>query len=340
MEPNNPFDSPCFWVAFAFVWGSIWGSFLNVVIYRLPRGLSLVTPGSSCPSCGHMISWYENVPLVSWLLLRGRCRACGDRISRRYFFVEGLTGLLCAALFAKLAYGDLAGEQVTAAFLPFGFFFVFICAVIAISFIDLELTLIPDILTLPTAVLGVVAAFVIPETGSYAQLHPNLTWIDSVLGALTGFGFLFAVYLGYRLLTGRVGMGGGDFTMIAMIGAFLGWRALPFVFFFASVQGLMLAILAAFWERTVGRKGKVLLRGAHRPEFWDERQQEGTEPECHQVDPDSAPGESNDGNETTGNLEDEKFGRLAVPFGPFLGLASIEFLFVGEVVEQFLFMGV
>ena len=338
MEPNNPLNSPCFWVAFAFVWGSIWGSFLNVVIYRLPKGLSLVSPRSSCPSCGHMITWHENVPIFSWLLLRGRCRSCSTKISPRYVLVEVMTGLLCAGLFAKLAYGDLAGEPVTTAFLPFAFFFLFVCSVIAISFIDLELTLIPDILTLPTAVLGLVAAFVIPNTGSYVDLHPNLTWLESVLGASIGFGFLFAVFMGYRLLTGRVGMGGGDFTMIAMIGAFLGWRSLPFIFFFASVQGLLLALLAVAWERTVGREGKMLLRGAHRPEFWEEREDENAEPGSQEEDPAPEDEESTDEVAETEALEDERFGRLAIPFGPFLGLASIEFLFVGEFVERLLFM--
>ena len=336
---EKPFDNPCYWVFVAFVWGAIWGSFLNVVVHRLPRGQSLVKPRSACPSCGHMILWYENVPLVSWVALRGRCRSCGTRISFRYFFVEALTGGLCAALFAKLAYGDLAAESVTAVFLPFGFFFFFVCAVIAISFIDLELTLIPDALTLPTAVLGLVAAVVIPQGGAYAQLHPNLTWLDSVLGAVVGFGFLFLLFWGYRLITGRVGMGGGDFTMIAMIGAYLGWKSLPFVFFLASIQGLLLAMLAAAWERVAGEKGAVLLRGAHRPEFWEDRESVEGELSSDEPDGDRKEREPDRGGEVSANPDDEKFGRLAIPFGPFLGLAAIEFLFFGKLMEEFLFAG-
>lgn len=319
-----PVVTPGFLGAWAFVWGCIWGSFLNVVIHRLPRGQNLAKPRSSCPSCGHMIVWFENVPLLSWIALRGKCRKCKTSISPRYFLVEGLTGVLSLGLFLKL-YGSLLDPSAAEFILPFMFFFVFICAVISIAFIDLELTVIPDALTLPTLVLGIVAAFVVGDGEAYAFLHPNPTLLDSVIGAVAGFGFLFSVFLGYRLVTGRIGMGGGDFTMVGMIGAFLGWQSLPFVFFFASTQGLVFAVGAAIYEK-LAPGNEVLLRGVHKPEYWE----------------DPSPGEELEGSSESGSsdalltAENDGFGKLGIPFGPFLGLAAIEYIFFGGWAQRIL----
>ena len=316
---------------FSFVWGAVWGSFLNVVIHRVPRDMSLVKPRSQCPSCGHQIRWFENVPLLSWLALRGRCSQCKTPISARYFLVELLTGCLSLALFLKLAHVELEGQPVEVIALPFLLLFLFVCAVISVSFIDLELTLIPDVITIPTAILGIIVGFVIPETEVYSALYPNPTWLGALIGAAVGSGFLLLVFLGYRAVTGRIGMGGGDFTMMAMLGAFLGWKALPLLLLLASTQGLVLALVAAGVEKLRGEKGGVLLRGVHRPEFWEDRPL-----------PEDTPSENDDGNgeDAEGDPEDEHFGRMGIPFGPFLGLAALEILYFGATLEGILFGGI
>jgi len=271
-----------------------------------------------------MIVWFENIPLLSWVALRGRCRKCKTSISGRYFLVEALTGVLSLGLFLKL-YDTLLEPSAADFLLPFMFFFVFICAVISIAFIDLELTVIPHALTLPTLLLGLIAAYVVGDGEAYAFLHPNPSLVDSIAGAVAGFGFLFAVFFGYRLVTGRIGMGGGDFTMVGMIGAFLGWQSLPFVFFFASTQGLVFALGAAVYEK-LGPGQKVLLRGVHKPEYWEdpvpgEQTDPAPEAEASEEDPDA---------------EEEGFGKLGIPFGPFLGLAAIEYLFFGSWAQRLL----
>ncbi len=329
-------DDTTLYAVFAFVWGAMWGSFLNVVIHRVPRGQSVVHPGSRCPGCERPIPWYDNVPLLSWLLLRGRCRRCGTRIAFRYFAVELLTALLALGLFLHVR--GAAGpypDWGTVAVL-FLFLFAFVCAVVAVSIIDLELTLIPDVLTLPTAVVGVVGWALIPRWLSLPDLHPWLGWLDSLLGAVGSVAFLAAIFFGYKAATGRVGLGGGDFTMIAMIGAFLGWRALPFVFFLASVQGLLFAAGALLVEKVRGDRGGVLLRGVDDPAFWEAREAGERLPAPVRAEP-AAGGEGADGGEPAPAEEDVAFGRMAIPFGPFLGLAALEHLFLGALLEAFIY---
>jgi len=200
----------------AFFVGLAVGSFLNVCIVRLPAGQSIVSPPSHCPHCGTPIRPRDNIPLLSYVLLGGRCRACRSRISVRYPVVEALTGVL----FAITAYWVGPVPQML-------LYWAFLSALIVITFIDLDHQIIPDAISVPGIVVGVLAAV----------LGYGPSWSDSVIGALVGGGILYSVAVGYHALTGREGMGGGDIKLLAMIGAFLGWRGVLVTLIFGSLTG-------------------------------------------------------------------------------------------------------
>ncbi|MGH8692509.1 MAG: prepilin peptidase [Burkholderiales bacterium] len=240
------------WVAL--VLGLCVGSFLNVVIHRLPKMLerewraecaelagqpapqepaegrvyNLVTPRSACPACGHRIPAWENVPLVSWIALRGRCSACNSRISFRYPLVEALAGL--GAAYAAWRFGASAAALGAA---------LFVWLTIALAFIDQQTGLLPDSLTLPFVWLGLLLNL----SNAFVPLH------DAVIGAAAGYLSLWLVYWGYKLLTGKEGMGYGDFKMNAAVGAFLGWKMLPLVILLSSLVGLAFGALQMFTAR-------------------------------------------------------------------------------------------
>lgn len=205
----------------AFVLGAVVGSFLNVCICRMPKDESVAFPPSHCPVCSCTIRWYDNVPLISYLVLRGRCRGCGTRISPQYPVVELLNGLLTLALFLRF------GPTFT-----FLVFFLFTSALVVITFIDLEHQIIPDEISLSGIVLGFLFSFFLP----------GHTWLDSLAGILLGGGSLLLVAYGYHWLTGKEGMGGGDIKLLAMMGAFLGWKSVPFIIFASSLVGSVVGI--------------------------------------------------------------------------------------------------
>ena len=194
-----------------FLFGAVVGSFLNVCIVRIPRGDSIVNPPSHCPDCKTAIRFYDNIPLVSYVALLGRCRSCGERISSRYFFVELLMGSLAVALHYQFGLS-----------LAFLVSFIFVAALIVISFIDLDVRIVPDVISLPGIVAGlvfsVVARYVINDP---FELIPSP--LSALIGILVGGGFLLALAWAYEAFTGVEGMGGGDIKLLAMIGAFLGW---------------------------------------------------------------------------------------------------------------------
>lgn len=218
---------------FAAIFGALVGSFLNVVILRLPEeGESVVFPPSHCPQCQAMISWYDNIPLVSFLLLGGRCRSCRKPISWQYPLVELMMALLSLALFHRFGLSP-----------TFLVYFVFCAALLAIIFIDLAHQIIPDVISLPGIVTGLAASFFVPGLG----------WQDSALGALLGGGTFYTIAAGYYLFARRAGMGGGDIKLLAMIGAFLGWRALPFVIFASALLGSVIGIGAMIKQKKGGK---------------------------------------------------------------------------------------
>ncbi len=233
-----------------FLFGAVVGSFLNVCIFRIPAGVSVVSPPSRCPACEAPIRWYQNIPILSWLVLGGRCAGCKTAISIRYPLVEALNGALWLLSFH---YFGLA--------LPALIYALFLSALLVITFIDLDHQIIPNVISLPGVIAGFVLSFAVPW----------LPWYDSLLGALLGAGLLGLVAGGYQLLTGREGMGMGDLKLLAMIGAFLGWQSILPVVFIGSLAGTLIGVPL------------MLLKGGD--------------------------------------------GRLALPFGPFLSLGALVYLF-------------
>ncbi|MFI5166454.1 MAG: prepilin peptidase [Thermoanaerobaculales bacterium] len=212
------------WFVFAAVaaYGLVFGSFLNVVIYRLPRGESLLRPRSHCPSCGALIRWFDNVPLLSFLLLGGRCRTCRARISLRYPAVELASGTLAAGVAARFGL-TLVGVEAL----------VFVLLLLPLAAIDLEHHLLPDVLTLPGIALGLAGSF----AGGVAPFS------DALIGAAVGAALPYAVLVAYRRLRGVEGMGLGDVKLLAMIGAFLGWRGMLLSLGIGSTVGASVGIV-------------------------------------------------------------------------------------------------
>ena len=205
----------------ACILGLVLGSFGNVCIHRYLQGTSIVFPGSHCPLCEHKLAWWENIPLLSYVLLRGRCRQCQAAIHWRYPLVEALSGLWAVAL--ALKFGP---DSAFIVYLLFGHI------LIVISFIDLEIFILPDIYTLPASAAALLAAV----------FFLDLTWSTSLIGALAGSGAFLAIQKSYKWLKGREGLGTGDIKLMFLLGALLGWQALPLVVFMSAVSGLVVSL--------------------------------------------------------------------------------------------------
>ena len=233
---------PAFTSACAAV-GLMVGSFLNVVIHRLPKMLerewqsqcaeltgkepetapryNLIVPGSACPQCGHRIGALENIPILSYLLLRGKCKGCGARISARYPIVEMVSGVLSGYIAWHFGFGLAALGAL-----------LFVWALVALTFIDFDTQLLPDVITLPLLWLGLLLNL----SGTFVVLH------SAVTGAIAGYLALWSVYWLFKLATGKEGMGYGDFKLLAALGAWLGWQILPLVILLSSVVGAAVGI--------------------------------------------------------------------------------------------------
>ncbi len=211
-----------------FLFGLIFGSFANVVIYRLPKGKSLINPGSACPSCGKHILFYDNIPLVSFILLRGKCRFCKKKISARYFLVEMISGILFFLTYLKFGLCE-----------KFFIYTFFIYCLMIVGFIDIDTFLISDVIVLPMIVLGLLFSLV-------PGIHNNLSGISSFLyslfGVILGAGFLIFLSIFGKLVFKKEAMGGGDVKLLAMIGAFLGWKSVCITIFFASLLGTIISL--------------------------------------------------------------------------------------------------
>ena len=245
---------------FVTILGAALGSFLNVLIYRLPEEKSIIFPASNCPHCGKPIRFYDNIPVISFILLKGRCRACRGKISFRYPLVELITAVLSLLLFWKFG--------LTFKYL---FSFIFVCALIVITFIDLDYQIIPDVITLPGIPIFFLAALIVM----------GLRFQDAFLGFLLGGGCLYVIAFVYELVTKREGMGGGDIKLLAMMGAFLGWQSLLFILLVSSLLGAVVGIAV------------MMIKG-----------------------------------------QDMKY---AVPFGPFLSLAAVAYIFFGDTAMRLFF---
>ncbi len=216
--------TPLVLAGFIFLGGLIIGSFLNVCIFRLPRSRSLVFPGSSCPDCNQPIKFYDNIPILSYLWLGGKCRFCGHRISARYPLVELLSGILALALFIRY---DIAWSA--------PILYIFTASLLIITVIDIDHKIIPDSITIPGIPIGFLASFFLP----------HVTWTESLFGIGLGGGSLLVVAVVYEFIAKKEGMGGGDIKLLAMIGGFLGWQGVVFTIFSSSIIGTVVGIFIA-----------------------------------------------------------------------------------------------
>ncbi|MBU0991196.1 MAG: prepilin peptidase [Proteobacteria bacterium] len=216
-----------------FLYGLCIGSFLNVCIFRIPASKSIIFPGSTCPNCNTLLKFYDNIPVLSYLILRGRCRNCHIGISMRYPITELITGV--SALFVYYRFGLSIDGLI---------YFIFISALIVITFIDIDHQIIPDVISLPG----------IPVCILFACILDTMTLKDSLIGVLAGGGSLYAVAWTYKMLTAKEGMGGGDIKLLAMIGALLGWQGVLFTIFAGSAIGTIAGMLTMIYAKTMNMK--------------------------------------------------------------------------------------
>ncbi|WP_233261991.1 A24 family peptidase [Vitiosangium sp. GDMCC 1.1324] len=294
--------------------GLIFGSFLNVVIARLPAGESIVHPRSRCPRCGHQLAWYENIPVFSWLALRGRCSSCGQPISWRYPLIELLTGVLFFACQRRFGWSP---ELVSA--------LVLVLLLVPLSFIDLEHWILPHELTWP----GIAAGVVLSAPIGLERLR------DSVIGAVAGFLIFWGMeWVGEKIFK-KEALGAGDKDLLALLGAFLTWKALLGIIFLSSLQG---AVVGGLMLLIHGRAGP-----APEPEVPGEPPPAATAaPEPPPVGepgaaPEQAGAERAEGEEDGHEEEDDWVpGPTNIPFGPWLSLAALEMMLLGPWLREVL----
>lgn len=222
----------------AVAFGAVWGSFLNVCIARIPRGMSIVSPPSHCFACGARVRARDNIPILSYFILRGRCRSCGVRFSPRHALVEALTGALSALVLWEFVLGSPQlplGVRVA----RYAVYFAFAAVLVALTFIDIDTKRLPDIITLPSVVVFFLGGFATGEVG----------WGERAIGAAGGYLFVRIIADAYYYSTGREGLGLGDGKLLAVMGALLGWKALPPIVCAASLVGILVSIPALLIQR-------------------------------------------------------------------------------------------
>jgi leader peptidase (prepilin peptidase)/N-methyltransferase len=284
-------------VVLAGLWGAIWGSFFNVCVARVPRGLSVVRPGSHCMACGSPVRAADNIPILSYFLLRGRCRSCGVHFSVRYALIELLTALLSAAIFWKFVAADSnAGIAAAVRLARFSLYFAFTGVLIVLAFIDLDTKLLPDIITLPAIPIFFLSAF-----GAH-----DVPCLQRVIGAAAGYLFVRLIADFYYYVLKREGMGLGDGKLLAVIGAVLGWKALPIVIFAGSLLGTLISLPLLIAAR----------RGAP-----------------------AAPASSEASPSSEESPAESSLARVQVPFGPFLAIGALVYLFAGQAILRLLLGG-
>ncbi len=315
------------------------GSFSNVIIYRIPNHMSIAWPPSTCPKCGSRIKPYDNIPVLSWLILRGKCRNCKNPISIQYPVIEFVCALfgffLCYQIFGPFS-DNMEVLTADGVFWRLMVLFfgrcIFLVGCLALAVMDLKTTEIAPEVALPVAAIGVITALVIPETWPFANIVGNIYWLDAVIGGLIGGSIIVLIIGAYFLLTRRIGMGGGDIWMMIMVGACLGWECLPFIFLAASLQGIIAAAIAIALGK---RQQTETQNGLFRNSVIDDIQPESAEQSGSAEEPTSAEAasESQQNTETSDDADaqdDIETGKLAVPFGPFIALAAVEYAFFGQ----------
>jgi leader peptidase (prepilin peptidase)/N-methyltransferase len=300
-----------FLAAVAVSLGLAFGSFLNVVIHRLPRGESMVTPASRCPACGAAIRGYDNIPVVSWLLLRGRARCCGVKVSPRYPLVELIGGLAGWAVLKRVLVEASPDAPIQAALVLFFAYLALCLGLVAAVFIDLEYMLLPDSITLGGAALGLASCFV-----------RGVPFREAVLGAAVGFVVIWLpFYFLYRLVRGHPGMGLGDAKLLMLTGSWFGWKGALFALLAGAVQGTAVAIAL------VAVKGSI-----EEPEAV-KREREELQHELSQLEGDARRELELELSKDPLTAEPQGgFAKARLPFGPFLAMATLEYLFFGEAL--------
>ncbi len=303
--------SPWLLRAFAFAWGALWGSFVNVVVYRVPRGMSVVRPGSHCPACGAPVRPIDNVPLLSWLLLRGKARCCGARISPRYVVVELVGAVVALGIADSLLRGLPWHTSVLRAGAIFLSDFALAMALVAAAFIDAEHMYLPDPITIGGALFGLATPGL-----------RGLTYLDAFAGAAIGFvGVWLPLVVGYKAIRGRAGMGLGDAKLVMLAGAWFGWPGAAFALFTGALQATVAAAVVLV------ARGKI------------------EEPEAVRADREELTRAAAAGDEEAkralaedplGEPPQEGFLAARLPFGPFLCLAIVEWMIAGAWIREWL----
>jgi leader peptidase (prepilin peptidase)/N-methyltransferase len=299
------------WLLYGFTlfFGLIWGSFLNVVIYRVPRGMSVVHPPSRCPACETPIRPWDNVPVFGWLFLRGKARCCGVKVSPRYPLVEAMGGLLSVAIVHVLIMALPPSTSLARAGAIYVADLALALGLVAAAFIDLEHMILPDQITIGGAVLGV-------ATASFR----DMTFLDALLGAGVGFAVVFLPFVViYPMLRGGAGMGLGDAKLLMLAGAWFGWVGAIVVLCAGAVQG------------TLGALAMLLLHGKIEEPEAVRQEREELRAELEKMSPEER-AEAEKELEKDPLMEEagEGLGRARMAFGPFLVLATLEFLFFGR----------
>lgn len=271
----------------AFVWGALWGSFANVVIYRIPRDLSIVKPRSRCGSCETPIAWYDNIPIISFLLLRGHCRHCKATFGIRYLVVELLSGVLCFALYMLTVVTPLMQGGGAEGLFTWQLSFLFCMALLVITYTDLDLWIIPNEVVLPVGVIGLGVAL-------YDSSWMGVEAADAAVAAALGYGLILAVHLVYKKWRGIEAIGLGDGKLLFMVGAFTGTPGLAWTIGAGALQGLLVSVPMLLTGRDVANT--------------DLQEVHGDDPDLGEEDPDAG---------VMG---------VRVPFGPFLALAAFEYV--------------
>jgi len=298
-----------FWAGVAIALGLTLGSFLNVVIHRLPRGENLAYPASRCPACGAPIRAYDNVPILSFVVLRGKARCCKAPISPRYPLTELLGGLCGWASLAKVLAETPLDEPLFRSALLFLSYLSLGLGLIAAVFIDLEFMLLPDEITLGGAALGFATAGL-----------RHVGWVTSLAGAVTGFALVYIPFhVIYRALRGHPGMGLGDAKLLLLAGAWFGWKGAVFSLLVGAVQGTVVALVVLLVKGRIEEPAAVREERALLKQELDALEGEAREERLREMAADPLTAEAEPG-----------IGKARIPFGPFLAIAIVEYLFFGE----------
>ena len=302
--------------AYAIALGLFGGSFLNVVIHRVPRAMSIVRPASHCPACGATLRFYDNVPILSYALLGGKARCCKAKISPRYPLVELVGGLLALAIVEVFVFPLSDETSIGRAAAIFFLYFAFALALVAVAFIDLEHMYVPDAISIGGTIIGIVTF----------SLRPDVDLTSVLLGALVGFAVVWLPFsVLYRLIRGRTGMGLGDAKLVMMAGAWFGYGGAIFALLAGAVQGTLAALVL------------LLVHGRiEEPEAVKKEREETAQALAQLMPEERSAAEAELARDPLyESAQPGQLGLARIAFGPFLALAMLEYLFVGPAIADY-----